>query len=278
MTAPHPAPVSPLRVPEAPAEGVVVSLEQVDMGYPDLTVLREVTLDVVPGEVLAVIGPNGVGKSTLVRVASGSLPPLGGRVGINGSPLGELTPAERARLVSVVPQATNLPLTFLAQEVVLMGRTPYLGWFETEDEADRQVARVAMERTDTLELADRPIGELSGGEQQRLLIARALAQAAPIMLLDEPTAHLDLRHQDRVLGLVRALAVNEGLAVLLALHDLNLVSKFADRVALLSQSAVRKVGTPEEVLEPNLLESVYGIRIDVVPSPVDGKPLVLSAE
>ena len=255
-----------------------LGLEHVEMGYPKLTVLRDVTLEISPGEVVAVIGPNGVGKSTLVRVASGMLPPLSGRVGINGSRLDELAPAERARMVSVVPQATNLPPTFLAQEVVLMGRTPYLGWFESENEADHQKAREAMERTDTLGLIDRPIGELSGGEQQRLLIARALAQAAPIMLLDEPTAHLDLRHQGRVLGLVRALAKDEGLAVLLALHDLNLVSTFADRVALLSESVIRKVGTPEEVLVSNLLEAVYGIRIEVVPSPVDGKPLVLSAE
>jgi iron complex transport system ATP-binding protein len=255
-----------------------LALERVEMGYPDLTVLREVTLEVVPGEVLAIIGPNGVGKSTLVRVASGMLSPLHGRVGINGSRLDELGPAERARLISVVPQATNLPPSFLAQEVVLMGRTPYLGWFETENDADHQVAREAMERTNTAELVDRPIGKLSGGERQRLLIARALAQAAPIMLLDEPTAHLDLRHQDRVLGLVRGLAKDEGLAVLLALHDLNLVSKFADRVALLSESIIRRIGTPEEVLEPDLLAAVYGIRIDVVPSPIDGKPLVLSAE
>jgi len=257
---------------------ISLGLENVEMGYPNLTVLRKVTLDIVPGEVLAVIGPNGVGKSTLVRVASGMLLPLSGRIGINGSRLDELAPAERARLISVVPQATNLPPTFLAQEVVLMGRTPYLGWFETENEADHQAAQEAMQRTDTLGLTDRLIGELSGGEQQRLLIARALAQAAPIMLLDEPTAHLDLRHQDRVLGLVRTLAKDEGLAVLLALHDLNLVSKFADRVALLSESVIRKVGTPEEVLDSNLLEAVYGIRIEVVPSPVDGKPLVLSAE
>ena len=255
-----------------------LGLEHVEMGYPKLTVLRDVTLEISPGEVVAVIGPNRVGKSTLVRVASGMLPPLSGRVGINGSRLDELAPAERARMVSVVPQATNSPPTFLAQEVVLMGRTPYLGWFESENEADHQKAREAMERTDTLGLIDRPIGELSGGEQQRLLIARALAQAAPIMLLDEPTAHLDLRHQGRVLGLVRALAKDEGLAVLLALHDLNLVSTFADRVALLSESVIRKVGTPEEVLVSNLLEAVYGIRIEVVPSPVDGKPLVLSAE
>ncbi len=248
------------------------------MGYRDLTVLRGVTLEVVPGEVLAVIGPNGVGKSTIVRVASGRLPPLSGRVGINGSSLHELSPSARARLVCVVPQATSLPPTFRALDVVLMGRTPYLGWFETESQEDRKIAMEAMRRTETVEMAERPIGELSGGEQQRLLIARALAQASPFMLLDEPTAHLDLRHQDRVLGLVRRLAKEKDLAVLLALHDLNLVSKYADRVVLLSNGVVRQVGDPEQVLNPDLLAEAYGIRIDVVPSPVDGKPLVLSAE
>lgn len=253
-------------------------LEKAHLGYGELTVLYDVTLEVAPGEVLAVIGPNGVGKSTLVRVASGLLPPLSGRIGINGANLNQLSPSERARYVSVVPQATNLPPTFRAIDVVLMGRTPYLGWLETEDDKDRAVAREAMERTDTLELTDRPIGQLSGGEQQRLLIARALAQAAPIMLLDEPTAHLDLKHQDRVLGLVRDLSRNENLAVLMALHDLNLVSRFADRVVLLSDGVVRKLGEPQAVLQPGLLAEVYGIGIQVVPSPVDGKPLVLSGE
>ena len=135
-----------------------------------------------------------------------------------------------------------------------------------------------MERTSTLEMAERPIEELSGGEQQRVLIARALAQAAPIMLLDEPTAHLDLRHQDQVLGLARGLAKESGMAIMLALHDLNLVSRFSDRVALLSDGEVRKLGSPEDVMLPDLLAGVYGIHIEVVPSPIDGKPLVLSAE
>ena len=250
----------------------------VTMGYKETIVLSDVSLEVSPGEVLAVIGPNGVGKSTLVRIASGTLEPMSGHVGINGDSLGDLAPAARARYVSVVPQATNLPPTFRAMDVVMMGRTPYLGWLGSEGEADFKVVREAMEHTGTLEMAERPIEELSGGAQQRVLIARALAQAAPIMLLDEPTAHLDLRHQDQVLGLARGLAKESGMAIMLALHDLNLVSRFADRVALLSDGGVRKLGSPEDVMLPDLLAGVYGINIEVVPSPVDGKPLVLSAE
>jgi ABC-type cobalamin/Fe3+-siderophores transport system ATPase subunit len=206
------------------------------------------------------------------------LPPLSGQVRINGQDLRSLRPAARARLVSVVPQATDLPGSFLALDVVLMGRTPYLRWLENEGALDREAAQLAMERTELAELAERPVGELSGGEQQRVLIARALAQQAPVMLLDEPTAHLDLRHQDQVLRLVRELARERSLAVLLALHDLNLVARFADRVALLSDGGVRALGKPEEVLTPDGLADVYGMRIHVMPHPVFGTPLVLSGE
>lgn len=255
-----------------------LSLEKITLGYADLIVLQQVSLTVEPGEVLAVVGPNGVGKSTLVKVASGVIPPMRGQVRIADELLERLSAAERARLVSVVPQATNLPPAFGAQEVVLMGRTPYLGWLGSEGASDLEAAREAMRQTETLELANRPVGQLSGGEQQRILIARALAQTAPVMLLDEPTAHLDLRHQDQVLSLIRRLADERGLAVLLALHDLNLVSRFADRVALLSDGTVRKQGRPEQVLQPEVLAEAYGIQIHVYPNPLTGRPLVLSGE
>lgn len=256
----------------------MIEFKQLSVGYPGLTVLREVDLRVEPGEVLAVVGPNGVGKSTLVRTASGALRPLAGSVEIDGRSLHELKPAERARMVSVVPQASNLPPAFTALDVVILGRTPYLGWLGSEGEQDRRLAAEAMARTETLALAERRVGELSGGEQQRLMIARALAQGAPVMLLDEPTAHLDLRHQDRVLKLVRRLTREQGLSVLLALHDLNLVARFADRVALLSDGRVRKIGKPQEVLTPEELAAVYGIQIHVMTNPFDGKPLVLAGD
>ena len=163
-------------------------------------------------------------------------------------------------------------------DVVLMGRTPYLGWFAREGASDVRIALQAMERTGTAGFAERPVGELSGGEQQRVLIARAIAQAAPVMLLDEPTAHLDLRHQDKLLKLVRELAVEQGLAVLIALHDLNLVARFTDRMLLLSHGTIYAQGRPEEVLIPAELERVYGLRIHVMTHPIHGSPLVLSAE
>jgi iron complex transport system ATP-binding protein len=258
--------------------GPALVLTGVEAGYGDRPVLRAIDLQVRPGEVLAIVGPNGVGKSTLIKAASGTLAPRRGQVNIAGQDLARMKPAERARRVSVVGQALNLPPAFTALDIVLMGRTPYLGWFEREGFRDREIAREAMERTETEVLADRPIGQLSGGEQQRVLIARALAQKAPIMLMDEPTAHLDLRHQDAQLKLIRRLVREDDLAVLIALHDLNLVARFADRVALLSAGSVHAEGIPEDVLTPEHLAAVYGIEIHVMKHPIHGKPLVLTGE
>ena len=184
----------------------------------------------------------------------------------------------RAQRISVVSQALNLPEAYTVIDVVLMGRTPYLNWFERENQQDYDIAITALERTETESLAMRRIGELSGGEQQRVLIARALAQSTPVMLFDEPTAHLDMRHQERLLRLIRSLCREDQLAVMITLHDLNLVSRLADRVALLSDGRVHKLGTPREVLTPDVLAEVYGIQIHVMPHPFNGNPLILPGE
>jgi len=252
----------------------MLSIDDVTIRYEARTVLRNISLDVKPGEVLALIGPNGVGKSTLIRACSGNLRPIGGRVTIDGHDVQRLRAEDRAKLIAVVPQAVRLPELFSVFDTVLMGRTPYLGWLGREGEKDRSAVQAALDRTGTLELADRPIGELSGGEQQRVLIARALAQSAHTLLLDEPTAHLDLKHQASVLSLVCDLAHDEKYAVLIALHDLNLAAQYADRVALLSNGAVAAIGTPEEVLTEKNLSPAYGLRITVYEHPAHGAPLV----
>jgi iron complex transport system ATP-binding protein len=252
----------------------MLSIDGVTIRYEARTVLRGISLDVHAGEVLALIGPNGVGKSTLLRACGGTLRPIGGRVLIDGQDVQRLRVEERARLIAVVPQAIRLPETFSVSETVLMGRTPYLGWLGRESEADRSAVQAALERTCTVDLAARLIGELSGGEQQRVLIARALAQSARTLLLDEPTAHLDLKHQASVLSLVGDLAHAENYAVLIALHDLNLAAQYADRVALLSNGTVAASGTPEEVLTEENLSPAYGLRITVYEHPAHGAPLV----
>lgn len=248
----------------------------VSLQYGDTSVLENISLAVKKGEVLGIVGPNGVGKTTLIKALSGILPLQAGRVTLSETDIAGMTYAERAREIAVVPQATQLPAAYTALDVVLMGRTPYLGWLGREGENDRSLAHQAMERTNTANLANRRIDEMSGGEQQRVLIARALTQTPSVLLLDEPTAHLDLRHQEEVLKLVRSLAAEEQFAVLLALHDLNLVARFADRVALLSNKAVFRLGSPAEVLQPDVLEAVYGMRIVVTDHPLHAIPLVLT--
>ena len=254
----------------------VLEFKAADVGYPDRAVLSAISLQVQTGEVFAVVGPNGTGKSTMVKAASGILPASSGQVLLNGVDIQDMRPEQRARHIAVVPQATRIPPAFTAEQVVLTGRTPFHGWLDRENDHDYEVAFSAMQRTGTELFASRRMGELSGGEQQRVLVARALAQSPSILLMDEPTAHLDLRHQDQILSLVDELAAQNELSVLIALHDLNLVARYSDRVALLSGGSILKTGDPKGVLTPEMLASAYGVAIHVMDHPLHGTPLVLS--
>ena len=256
----------------------LLEIEGLTLGYGARVVLRGVTLSAAPGEVVALIGPNGSGKSTLIRGASGLLGPTAGRVTLDGQPLHDLAPRLRARRVAVVPQAARCPDAFTVEDTVLLGRTAYLGWVGRESDADRRVAREAMERTAVASLAYRRLGEISGGELQLALIARALAQEAPVLLLDEPTAHLDLRHETRILAMVRDLAHRDRRAVLMALHDLNLAARFADRIALLGGGRLQALGSPREVLTEEKLSAAYGIPVHVAEHPSLKIPWILAGE
>lgn len=253
-----------------------LEFQQVSLGYPGREVLAGISLALAAGEVCAVVGPNGTGKSTLIKAASGVLPASSGRILVQGQEVQAMRPDDRARRIGVVPQATHVPPALTAEQVVLMGRTAHLGWLERERPLDYALSRSAMQRTGTLELADRRMGELSGGERQRVMVARALAQTPSVLLLDEPTAHLDLRHQDQTLSLVVSLAREANLSVLIALHDLNLVARYSDRVGLLSNGEFIRIGDPREVLDPEVLAAAYGVAIHVMDHPLHGTPLVLS--
>ena len=252
----------------------MLEVQSLNVAYGARPVLRDINLSLMPGSVVGLIGPNGAGKSTLIRAMSGVLPAQSGRICVNGQLLSRLSPAQRARWVAVVPQARNLPPAFSAWETVALGRTPYLNWLGQLSTRDETAIQTAMQRTDTLELAGRLVGELSGGEQQRLLIARALAQAAPILLLDEPTSHLDLQYQFGLLDLVHQLAKKDGLSILLALHDLNLVARYTDQVVLLVGGQVQAAGTPREVLTSSRLSQVYHVNLKVAPAG-PGTPLMV---
>ena len=225
----------------------MLKIEGLSVFYGQRRVLQAVSLDVQSGQVLALIGPNGAGKSTLVRAVSGVIPVQAGRVSAYGDDLLSLPAMRHARYLAVVPQAVSMPPAFTVWETVLLGRTPYLNFLGQISEKDGQIARLALQKVDALDLAERRVGELSGGEQQRVLLARALAQSTPILLLDEPTVHLDLQHQVSLMETVRTLAHTDHLAVLVALHDLNLAARYADRVALMVAGEVKAAGTPRQV-------------------------------
>jgi iron complex transport system ATP-binding protein len=252
----------------------MLKIDSLTVAYSDKIVLKDISFEVGSGEILALIGPNGAGKSTLIRAATGVVPVKAGRVSVDGQDLTGLSPAQRAKILAVVPQARQLGGAFSVEQAVMMGRTPYLNWLGQEGETDKAAVRLALEQTCLGPFADRQIAKLSGGEQQRVLLARALAQATPVLLLDEPTNHLDLQHQTNLLSLVKNLAKKKQLAVLMALHDLNLVSFFADKVALLVDGELRYLGTPQEVIRAEYISAAYRTPVEVVPHPVTGAPII----
>jgi ABC-type cobalamin/Fe3+-siderophores transport system ATPase subunit len=253
----------------------MLKIKDLNVFYDTRRILKDVSLSVQSGEIMALIGPNGAGKSTLVRAASGVIPIAGGQVRTNGDDFHSLRPIQRAKYIAVVPQAVSLPPAFTVWETVLMGRTPYLGFIGQISAADEEIARIALKRVNALDLTERRVGELSGGEAQRVLLARALCQTTPILLLDEPTAHLDLQYQVSLLELVRDLAHNDQLAVLIALHDLNLAARYADRIALMVAGQIKASGRPREVLTPELISEAYCLPVQVVRHPFLDVPLIL---
>jgi ABC-type cobalamin/Fe3+-siderophores transport system ATPase subunit len=253
----------------------MLSARDVWAGYDGRAVLRGLDLDVRAGEVVALIGPNGCGKTTLVRAISGVIRAERGDVTLDGEDLRALATRERAKRIAVVPQGAQLPPGFTAFEQVLFGRSPYISLLGSESADDIDVAREAMDATDCWSLRARPAEELSGGERQRVLIARALAQQPRALLLDEPTSHLDLAHQVLALDLAGKLGRERRLAVLMAVHDLTQASLFADRIAVMEEGKIAVEGSPDEVLRPEVIERAYGLRVSVIAHPESARPVVL---
>lgn len=239
----------------------------------DKPVVDAVSLRVDAGEVVGVIGPNAAGKSTLARVCCGLLEPSSGEVLLRGEPLAKLPRRERARRVAFLPQQQPQDLAFTAREVALMGRAPHLGLWSLEGPGDLEKTQSALAEADALDLADRPVTQLSGGERQRVFLARAFAQDAALLVLDEPTASLDLGHQVSLVNALRKRSRNQG-AALLVLHDLALAGAACDRLLLMLAGRVVAEGTPAEVLRPDVLSPAYATQVDVVADPATGQPLI----
>ena len=243
----------------------MLELKSVAAGYPGGRVLEDVTLAARPGRVLILLGPNGCGKSTLLRTMAGLLPPLGGEVLLDGAPLGKYSPREAARKIAYLPQSRTAP-SITARRLALHGRFPYLSYPRRYGREDYAAVDRVLRQADALDLADRPVPELSGGQRQKVYLAMALAQETETILMDEPTTYLDIRHQLETLALVCRLAA-EGRAVVLALHDLCLALTAADEIAVLGEGRLPALGGPEEIYQSKILEQVMGVRLDRVQGP-----------
>ena len=253
----------------------MLSAKALHLAYGDNKVLNGVDIQVEKGQLLGVIGPNGSGKTSLIHVLSGILKPLSGSIILENKELSEFRDQERARHIAVVPQSAQLPPAFTVFESVALGRTPHLSWLGRMGAHDLDIVQYALQSSQVAHLSDRRINELSGGERQRVFLARALAQDCPILLLDEPTAHLDLHHQVSLLSLVRRLAHEKSLAVLVAMHDLNLAALYTDRLILLVEGHVRASGSPIEVLTTENLQNAYQVPLQVHTNPQHGSPWVV---
>ena len=255
----------------------VLAADAVSVTFPEAPrpALDAVSLALHAGRLLGLLGPNGCGKSTLLRVAAGLLSPQTGSVTLAGRTLGSYRREEIARRIAVVPQGAPIPEAFTGWDVALAGRTPYLRPLRGPTTNDETIARDALAAVDAIHLADRRAGEMSGGERQRLLLARAIAQEPVLLLLDEPTTHLDLPHQLAILDLALRLTRQSDLAVLAVFHDLNLAAAYCDEIALMDDGRILVHGTPREVLTPAWIARAYGVDVSVVPHPASGYPVVL---
>lgn len=251
------------------------AINDISGGYGVIPVIKKVSFNIQRGDFLGIIGPNGSGKSTLLRLMSRALLPQCGELLLEGSPVKELRLKEFCRKVAFVPQETLINFSFSAEEIVLMGRIPHLKRLQTETKYDLAAAQKALALTDTLNLRQRPINELSAGERQRVIIAKALAQEPFLLILDEPTSHLDIGHQARIMNLLRQLNRKEELSIVIVLHDLNLASEYCRRLILLNEGMIFKQGAPEEVLTYQNIEEVYKTVVVADKNPISKKPFIL---
>ena len=257
----------------------LVSVESVRFAYPASAGRRpfeihDVSFDVTEGEIFGMLGPNASGKTTLIRLLSLLLVPSAGVIRLEGEPLARLGRAGVAARLAVVPQDVPRGFPYTVEELTLMGRFPHAPARFFESAADREIAREAMALAGVLDLRAEPLDQLSGGERQRVMLARALAQRPRVLVLDEPTAHLDLRHQVECVSLLRRLNRDSGLTVVLVTHDLSLAGEVCDRLLLLDAGAVVELGAPETVLDAAVLEPVYRCRVEVTRHPESRRPAV----
>ena len=252
----------------------MIEVNSISFRYHDDWVLEDVSFRAERGEFVGLIGPNGSGKTTLLKILYGLLTPQKGEILFELVPIKKMERADIAKRIAVVAQETHLLFPFSVLETVLMGRSPYLGHLMFENEKDLEIAKKAMEWTKIVPFSQRHMDELSGGERKRVFIARALAQEPEVILLDEPTASLDIQHQIDFLDLILTLNRERGLTIIMASHDINIASEFCDRLILLQRGRIYQMGTPEQVITKDNIETVYGCEVWIDRNPISGMPRI----
>jgi len=250
----------------------LVSAENINFSYATKPVMENVSFTIDEAQIVAIIGPNGSGKTTLLKIINGTLFPDAGQMLIDGKDASRWSRKDLAQKVAIVPQETAVVFPFYAEEIVLMGRFPHLNNYRFEDKKDYRIVHEAMEKTDTLAFASRRFDELSAGERQRVLIARALAQKPKVLLLDESTVFLDLKHQAQFLSLLRQLNTAQQLTVIFVTHDINLAAQHADRIILLYSGKIYAIGKPAEVITATNIKEVYDVDSLIDKNPQNGLP------
>lgn len=240
-----------------------LEIDNLKFGYKKDIVLNGLTFNIEKGSFVSIIGPNGSGKSTLLKLLSQLYSPDYGNVLIYGEDIKNFKKKELARKIALVPQDTIIDFEFTVEDIVFMGRHPYKGRFQKDDENDHNIVRRAMEMTNTLYLKNRIITEISGGERQRVIIAKALAQDPSIILLDEPTSHLDINHQVEILNLLKRLNEEKGTTIIIVVHDVNLASRYSDEIILLNEGKILGMGSPEEVITNENIEFAYDLKVAI---------------
>ncbi len=254
---------------------VIIETKNLNWDYNGTKVLDNVSINIRFGTFTGILGPNGAGKTTLLKQILNLLQTEKDSILIRGTDIKTYSRKELARIEAYVPQSVKIDFNFTVEQVVLMGRTPFLGRFDRESRKDIQIAEWAMKETGVIKLKDKLITHLSGGELQRVVIARALTQEPVIMALDEPTSHLDIHHQINILSILRTLAKREGLTIIAVLHDVNHALEYCDNLFLLDKGKIVNSGPPEEVITPGVMKEVYNLNVQITKNPLTGNPYMV---
>lgn len=253
----------------------ILEIKNLNIDYNGIKAIDDLSIDFEKGGFYTILGPNGAGKSTLLKAISKNIENMKGSIFIDNINIKDLKIKNLAKKISMVPQETSIDFDLLGEEIVLMGRIPHLKRLEKEGRQDFSIVKEAMTKTNTLHLRNRSVTKMSGGEKQRVVVARALAQEAGIMLLDEPVSQLDLHNQIEIMNIIRELVDREGLTAICVLHDINLAVSYSDEILIMKDGKLVSKGKPADIIRQDIIEDTYGINVKIIENPITNKPFII---